>query len=230
MVDEADQAAAPGPLHGDDWEVRLAHLSREGRDGAATADEDARQAVADLLGAVACEALTFRWRMTPLSRARWRLRGTLEAQIVQSCVVTLEPVESAVSEPVEAIFDPAVGRAKASGRRQDDAVGTARQAADHAIVVDVEDDIIEPIENGRLRFGDLVFETLSLALDPYPHAQGVDPIDLVSETTPGQGAAVPGAVPDSVSGAASGGPFAGLAALRPSAGSTKDEDPKNDDD
>ncbi len=35
-----------------------------------------------------------------------RLRGTINAEIVQSCVVTLEPIDATVSEEVDTIFVP----------------------------------------------------------------------------------------------------------------------------
>jgi len=37
-----------------------------------------------------------------------------------------------------------------------------------------EEDIPEPMFNGRIDIGELAAQHLSLALDPYPHAEGVE--------------------------------------------------------
>ncbi|MBI0432553.1 DUF177 domain-containing protein [Roseomonas sp. KE0001] len=79
-----------------------------------------------------------------------RARGTLEARVVQTCVITLEPFGELVRDEVDLRFLPA-GREPA-----DDAEGP--------------DEI--PTEHGVMELGEALAEQLSLALDPYPRAPG----------------------------------------------------------
>lgn len=90
-----------------------------------------------------------------------RVRGALEAEVVQTCVVTLEPVPAAVTESFGALFAPP------------DLVPDEIVAGELAFDPDVEDeDVPEPMQDGRIDLGELVAQHLSLALDPYPRAPG----------------------------------------------------------
>jgi uncharacterized metal-binding protein YceD (DUF177 family) len=79
--------------------------------------------------------------------------GTLEADVTQSCVVTLAPVPAKIAETFSADF------ADEDRRRADD------PDLDFAA-----DDPPEPIRNGHIDLGELAAEQLALALDPYPRA------------------------------------------------------------
>jgi uncharacterized metal-binding protein YceD (DUF177 family) len=81
--------------------------------------------------------------------------GELEAELTQSCVVTLAPVPAKVTEAFSADF------ADEDRRRDDD------PDLDFAA-----DDPPEPIRNGHIDLGELAAEHLALALDPYPRAPG----------------------------------------------------------
>lgn len=90
-----------------------------------------------------------------------RVAGELEADVVQTCVVTLEPVPAHVSERFEALFAP------------------ESMIDDPGLEIDFDaslsdEDIPEPMENNRIDIGELTAQHLSLGLDPYPHAEGVD--------------------------------------------------------
>ncbi len=64
------------------------------------------------------------------------------------CVVTLEPFRSEISDEVERYFLPGASEADAS--------------AD-----------VDPFSDGVIELGEVVVESLSLALDPYPRKPGV---------------------------------------------------------
>ncbi len=87
-------------------------------------------------------------------------RGHLTAEVVQSCVVSLEPVPARVEERFAATFHTA------------DAPIT-EELAETGLDADVDWDDPEPVENGVIDVGELVAQHLSLALDPYPRASGV---------------------------------------------------------
>ncbi len=115
------------------------------------AERHERAALAKRFGLVAIDALTAR------VRARWirgrkaiRLAATFHAEVVQTCVVTLEPVPAVLDEAFE------IGFAEAK-----------RSEEDVEIIVSLDDDT-EPLEGPILDIGEVVAEELALSLDPYP--------------------------------------------------------------
>jgi uncharacterized metal-binding protein YceD (DUF177 family) len=76
--------------------------------------------------------------------------GELIAEVAQTCVVTLEDFRSTLTFPVERIFLP------------------AKAIPDD----DSEEADADPVIEGRIDLGELVTETLSLSLDPYPRKPG----------------------------------------------------------
>ena len=83
------------------------------------------------------------------------VKGTVQADVIQSCVVTLEPVPARIEEEFAADF----------------AAESDRPTADEEIDFEAADPP-EPIRNGHIDLGELAAEHLSLALDPYPRAPG----------------------------------------------------------
>ena len=115
-------------------------------------------ALARLLGAQAVRKLRFAGRLAALDRAGWGLDGTLGATVVQTCVVTLEPVVTRIDQTVRRRFLPDAG---------------ARSAGIAAgLVVDPdEDDEVEPLGE-RIDLGLVAIEALALALPAYPRKEG----------------------------------------------------------
>jgi uncharacterized metal-binding protein YceD (DUF177 family) len=81
------------------------------------------------------------------------VNGELEAEVTQSCVVTLAPVPAKVAETFSADF----------------ADEDRRRVAEPDLDFEA-DDPPEPIRNGHLDLGELAAEQLALALEPYPRA------------------------------------------------------------
>ena len=97
------------------------------------------------------------------------VNGRIRATVKQPCVVTLEPVESRIDETFEAWFsdpDQAIALSKAKHDKM------AKSAGGEVPMLDEKDDP-EPIIDGQIDLGELVTQHLALALDPYPHAEGV---------------------------------------------------------
>ena len=90
------------------------------------------------------------------------VRGRASAVVEQICVVTLEPFESTISEPIDIRFAPQAEVEAAEARLR------GRPAEDENDAPDLP----EPIENGILPLGALVQEFLALAVDPYPRKPG----------------------------------------------------------
>jgi Large ribosomal RNA subunit accumulation protein YceD len=85
--------------------------------------------------------------------------GQVKARVGQSCVVTLEPIESDVSEPINLQFVPGSGDAVPVGPRKRELAG---------------DEAPEPIIDGKIDLGALATEFLILGIDPYPRKAGAE--------------------------------------------------------
>ncbi len=95
-----------------------------------------------------------------------RLEGSIRAAVVQTCVISLAPVQAAIDEEI------AVNFAESAGNDPEEL----------EIAYDA-DDPPEPIVNGRIDLGEAVAQQLALALDPYPRAPGAEiPPDYRGET------------------------------------------------
>ncbi|WGF90548.1 YceD family protein [Marinivivus vitaminiproducens] len=128
---------------------------------AASASERAN--VGRRLDLVGLTSLTFTGTVEPEEDPTiLRLSGRLEADVVQRCVVTLEPVANRVAEGVIRRFTltPA------------DVILT--EEGDIEVEVDSEAEDVEPLVGGLIDLGEIATEELALALDPYPRAEGAD--------------------------------------------------------
>ncbi len=154
-------------------------------------DTEGRAAIAADLDLVALRKLDFRGTLQAEGRRDWRLEGQLGATVVQTCVITAEPVTTRIDMPVMRLF------------RDEPAPGPAAQEGGEAEMP--EDDRIEPLGT-EIDPGAVMIEALALALPDYPRKPGA----ALGE----DGALVaspPGAAPIDE---ASAHPFAALAALR----------------
>jgi uncharacterized metal-binding protein YceD (DUF177 family) len=91
------------------------------------------------------------------------LRGWLEADVVQECVVSLEPVPARLREPVERRYR--LGGTSAAARTRFEPHG--------AVVLEDDEAEVEPVIGREIDLGEAFAEELGLALEPYPRAPGV---------------------------------------------------------
>ena len=110
------------------------------------ANEAERELLARRLRIEAVPSLACRFRLRRVGAAVLA-EGALDARVVQSCVVSLEPMEQEVHELFALRFVPA------GEEREDD----DPEALDEL-----------PYEGGRIDLGEAAAEQLALALDPYP--------------------------------------------------------------
>jgi len=132
----------------------------------ATAAE--RSALARRFDLVSLDALTATVRLRRVRGEFVRITGALEADVVQTCVVTLEPVPAHVSEEFSALYAP------------EHLVPKEEEEIDVTFAAD-DEDLPEAMVGGRIDIGELVAQHLSLALDPYPRKAGVT-FDEIDET------------------------------------------------
>ncbi|MDJ0513574.1 MAG: DUF177 domain-containing protein [Methyloceanibacter sp.] len=155
MTQSLNEDLQPSPLT---RKVQLAGVER-GADKSIEINEDERSAIMELLDLVDLGAVEFVYRLREGRGQRVHLTGRLRADVVQTCVVSLEPVPAVIDVPVEAEFWPPEKIAVLHERAEDPAqVGEA--------------DWPEPISGDAIDLGPLVYETLATALDPYPKKTG----------------------------------------------------------
>jgi uncharacterized metal-binding protein YceD (DUF177 family) len=140
-------------------------MPSEGRDLRLKAAEEEREAIAARLGISAVERLEVRLHADRF-KGGMRVAGQLEAAIVQPSVISLEPVRQEISEALDRVFLPAGDKAFAG-------------PAGAETFVDLEgEDVPDHFEGLEADLSDLIVETLSLAIDPYPRADGESVEDL----------------------------------------------------
>ncbi len=123
--------------------------------------------------------------LRPLGRSgRVRVKGGLTAEVVQTCVVTLAPLEATVTEVLDLTFGPC--------EAAEDETGEVDLSWDR-------DDPPDPIIDGVIDIGEAVAEHLALALNPFPRAPDAE-FEPPAEREDAPDERV--------------GPFAGLATLR----------------
>lgn len=116
------------------------------------ADAAGRAALASQSGGLAVESFRASFHVRKQGQERFKVSGSLQARVRQTCVVSLEPFESGILADIGVDFAPAGG-----------------------VAVDkrgLEGDPPDPIVNGQIDLGALAAEFLVLYLDPYPRKPG----------------------------------------------------------
>lgn len=102
-----------------------------------------------------------------------RATGRVSATVGQTCVVTLEPMENEIDEPVDVVFAPEAGN-----------------AAGEELARGADFDAAEPPEvlsDGTADMGAIAAEFLLLGIDPYPRKPGAEftpPPEQRADTSP----------------------------------------------
>jgi uncharacterized metal-binding protein YceD (DUF177 family) len=130
------------------------------REIAASAAE--REALARRFDLLGIDRLTAEVTLSRRSADMVLLRAQFEAAFVQECVVTLDPIEGAVSAEFELVYGPPEAEETAAG-----AVGEAVA--------------FEPLFGDAIDIGEAVAQEFSLALPPFPRSPDTDA--AVGETT-----------------------------------------------
>lgn len=144
--------------------VNIARLPQKGMPVRIEADKAQRQALAELHGLESVESFVADLLVVGWKRHGVRVSGRVKARIIQSCVVTLEPVDALIDEDIEALFLP-----------QDSKLGRLGFETGGEIVLDAEgEDAPETFSGDHIDVGAVSEEFFGLAIDPYPRKSGVD--------------------------------------------------------
>jgi uncharacterized metal-binding protein YceD (DUF177 family) len=126
------------------------------------ANEQERAALAKRFDIVELNVLRGTAKVKPWRRAGLALEARFTAELVQSCVVTLEPVPEKLDESFTLHFLP------------EEMIAPVTPGSEREIVVDVDsEEPPEALENDAIDVGEAVAEQLSLAMNPYPKKPGV---------------------------------------------------------
>lgn len=96
--------------------------------------------------------------------------GRFYADIIQACVVTLDPVECEVEDTFDGWFADTEKTVSFSRARRDRLKD--KRGVDTPVLEEYEDP--EPLMDGMVDAGELVVQNLSLAMPHYPHKEGAE--------------------------------------------------------
>jgi uncharacterized metal-binding protein YceD (DUF177 family) len=134
--------------------VDIVHMPAKGTQVHVHATEEERRALAGDFKLPAIRSLTGDFILDKTAKGI-RVRGTVRADITQTCVATLEDFDSKVEEEVDVDF------------AQPEGMPAAPPTDEHDF--EPPDEIV----NGKIDLGALTAEFLALGLDPYPRKPGV---------------------------------------------------------
>jgi hypothetical protein len=151
--------------------VRLEDVPETGLHLDLVADEHVRASLAALLGVTDMPRLEA--VLDVIRRGNGlRVTGRVSATVGQTCVITLEPLQNEVDEPIDVTFEPLSG---------------ADVAAEELSGERDTDEPPEVLSDGTADVGKLGAEFLMLGIDPYPRkpgAQFTPPADQGAPTSP----------------------------------------------
>lgn len=117
-------------------------------------DGEARMRAARALDLASLDAFVAEMRVEP-NRAGWHMSGRVQAEAVQTCGITLEPLPVSIDE-----------------RFGIDLVEEAEAEPDEEVEISLDDDAPDVIEDAKIDLGQYAFEQLALHLDPFPRKPG----------------------------------------------------------
>ena len=146
------------------YPVSVQRLPQKGLNVKIEADEKERAALRDFHELEDVRSFRADLQMAPWKKDGIRVRGTVHADIVQACVVTLEPIETSIDTEIDTLYVPENSR-------------LARLPLDEngELVISAEGpDIPETFSGDTLDAGVIAEEFFELAIDPYPRKEGVE--------------------------------------------------------
>jgi uncharacterized metal-binding protein YceD (DUF177 family) len=176
----------------DPWRAQpviVAQIPEAGLHREIEADARARQVMAEIAELREILSAQASFDIVQNRDGKVHVTGRVRARVGQTCVVSLDPIESEIDEAVDQMFAPPEQIPQLADLVDDDADSDA----------DVPDPP-EPIVNGQIDLGRLATDALFLGIDPYPRKPGIVFEQEVVADEPGDH------------------PFAALKALKPTSG------------
>jgi hypothetical protein len=150
--------------------VEVDKMPAAGIDVELAAAPDERAALAAMDGLLGIAKLEASLHLAAAGGGRFEVRGRLEAQVTQVCVLSLETFECEIEAPIEVVY----AAPDASETRGAHASASPKSGAGKAEKQPLDaEDPPDPIIDGKIDLGALAAEFLALNLDPYPRKPGV---------------------------------------------------------
>lgn len=138
------------------WSVNVDQIPETGLQVAFEATETQRAALATVAGLRNVGRAAAAFELSHVGGGKVHVTGRVAARVGQSCVVTLDPIENDIDEPVDLMFAPEADIPRLSTTVDDEAESE-----------DIPDSP-EPIINGLIDLGRVATDVLFLGIDPYP--------------------------------------------------------------
>lgn len=144
------------------FDVSVTRLPNKGMPVLFDADARQREALAEVHGLLEVKRFRAELLVAQWKRNGVKVTGEVHAEIVQQCVLTLEPIEASVDEEIDSIFLPA-----------DSKLGRLGFGEGGEILVDADGpDAPETFSGDTIDVGALAEEFFGLGVDPYPRKPG----------------------------------------------------------
>jgi uncharacterized metal-binding protein YceD (DUF177 family) len=143
--------------------IAVAQLPEKGSHQILKTTAEQRVAIAALAQLPAVMEASAKFDLAHAPGGQVHVTGRVKARVEQSCVVSLDPVENDVDEPIDIMFAPP-SQIPVSAKVVQSEEGDEFEIPDSP----------EPIVNGFIDLGALAYEFLALGLDPYPRKPGVE--------------------------------------------------------
>lgn len=135
--------------------IDVTQVPAAGRDYTLTAKETERKKVARRLDMLDLPSFSAALHIAPAAGGLVQVSGRIHADVVQACVVSLEPVKAVIAEDFTMTYSRVHPKTTAE-----------------EVDLDAEDDPPEVLQGDVLDLGEAVVEQLALLIDPYPRAPG----------------------------------------------------------
>ncbi len=162
-MNRPNPTAAPDPWRAP---VQVAQIPDTGVHREIEASAREREAMAQIAGLREIVAARAAFDVRPMSGGRFHVTGRVEGRVGQTCVVTLEPLESDIEEEIDLIVAP-----EAEARQLADLIAEGQDGEHDEADAEVADPP-EAIVGGMIDLGRLATDALYLGIDPYPRKEG----------------------------------------------------------
>lgn len=133
--------------------VDVLHVGSKGKYYHYQTTDEENKSLAERYNIVAVKLLSAECNLIPIKKGKYNLAVTFNAEIIQSCVISLEPVEEKITGNFTAILIQESNK-------------THRESSE--IDFDPDEDDIEYLSSNLVDVGELIAQNLSLEINPYP--------------------------------------------------------------
>lgn len=136
--------------------VDVTTIGASGREIKLSATEEECAALATRFSVLSMDNLMAECHLIPTKRGEYKLTASFSVNVVQSCIISLDPIEDILSSNFE------VSLLNSSRRKSNDNV---------EIEFDVDEEDFEYITSNQIDVGEIIAQHLSLEINPYPRKQ-----------------------------------------------------------